>query len=73
MSWNKDGSTIKANYLGDEVVGIVLDSRVKYGGSVQYRVQLDEPVTFRWRSEPTDIVLIDDSEVIADFGVLENA
>jgi hypothetical protein len=30
-------------------------------------------VTFRWRSEPTDIVLIDDSEVIADFGVIENA
>jgi hypothetical protein len=73
MGWCKDGSTIKANYLGDEVVGVVQESRVKYGGKVQYRVKLDEPVQLRWRSEPTDVVLIDDDELIADFGVMENA
>lgn len=32
MGWCKDGSTIKAEYMGQEVVGVVLDSRVKYGG-----------------------------------------
>lgn len=73
MGWNKDGSTIKANYLGDEVVGVVEESRVKYGGKVQYRVKLDEPVQLRWRNEPTDVVLIDENELIADFGVIENA
>jgi hypothetical protein len=73
MGWCKDGSTIKANYLGDEVVGVVEESRVKYGGKVQYRVKLDEPVQLRWRSEPTDVVLIDENELIADFGVIENA
>ena len=73
MGWCKDGSTIKANYLGDEVVGVVEESRVKYGGKVQYRVKLDEPVQLRWRNEPTDVVLIDEDELIADFGVIENA
>lgn len=73
MGWCKDGSTIKANYLDDEVVGVVQESRVKYGGKVQYRVKLDEPVILRWRNEPTDVVLIDEDELIADFGVMENA
>ena len=73
MSWCKDGSTIKANYLGDEVVGVVQSSRVKYGGTVQYTVELDELVQFRWRSQPTKVVLIDADEIIMDFGVIENA
>lgn len=73
MGWCKDGSTIKANYLDDEVVGVVQESRVKYGGKVQYRVKLDEPVILRWRNEPTDVVLIDEDDLIADFGVMENA
>ena len=70
MGWNKDGSTIKANYLGHVVTGVVMNSRVKYGGQVQYQVKLDEPVQFKWRGEPRDIVLVDENEVIADFGVL---
>jgi hypothetical protein len=73
MGWCKDGSTIKANYMGDEIVGVVLDSRVKYGGKVQYRVQLDEPVMLRWRKELTEVLLIDEDELTADFGVIENA
>lgn len=73
MGWNKDGSTVKAEYLGTLVTGVVENSRVKYGGKVQYTVKLDEPVMFRWRSEPTDVVLIDEDELIADYGVIENA
>jgi hypothetical protein len=73
MGWNKDGSTIKAEYMDQEIVGVVLDSRVKYGGKVQYRVQLDEPVMLRWRNELTEILLIDEDQVTADFGVIENA
>ena len=73
MSWVKDGERIVAEYLGVTVTGVVESSRVKYGGKVQYTVNLDEPVMFRWRSEPTDVVLIDEDELIADYGVIENA
>lgn len=73
MGWNKDGSTIKATYCGVLVTGVVEDSRVKYGGKVQYRVKLETPVFLRWRNEPTDVVLIDEDEVIADFGVIDYA
>ena len=66
MSWIKDGNTIVANYLGETVRGTVVDSRVKYGGRVQYTVDLDQPVQFRWRSEPSTRVLIDDNEIIAE-------
>ena len=65
-SWIKDGNTIVANYLGETVQGTVIDSRVKYGGRVQYTVDLDQPVQFRWRSEPSTRVLIDDNEIIRE-------
>ena len=73
MGWNKDGSTIKAVYLDRPVTGVVLNSRVKYGGSVQYQVKLEVPLYLPWSTEARDIVLVDDSDVIADFGVLEVA
>ena len=65
-TWVKDGNTIVANYLGETVQGTVIDSRVKYGGKVQYTVDLDQPVKFRWRSEPSTRVLIDDNEIIKE-------
>jgi len=67
MSWILDGQRIKAKYLGETPVeGVVIDSRVKYGGRVQYTVKLDNPVQFRWRSEPTETVLIDFEELIKE-------
>ena len=65
-SWVKDGEQIAANYLGERVFGKVVESRVKYGGRVQYTVDLDKPVKFRWRSEPTVRVLVDASNVIEE-------
>lgn len=59
MSWIKDGVRVTADYLGQQVQGCVVESRVKYGGEVQYTVDLDQPVQFRWRSEPSTRVLID--------------
>ena len=64
MSWVLDGQKVKAKYLGETVTGVVVDSRVKYGGKVQYTVELDSPVQFRWRSEPTDRVLVDRDELL---------
>jgi len=63
-NWVKDGEKIVANYLGETVRGTVIDSRVKYGGKVQYTVNLDRPVQFRWRSEPSTHVLIDSDELV---------
>jgi hypothetical protein len=67
-TWVKDGKTIVANYLGETVQGTVIDSRVKYGGKVQYTVNLDKPVQFRWRSEPSTQVLIDNDEIVEELG-----
>ena len=71
MGWNKDGSTIKAVYCDRPITGVVMNSRVKYGGQVQYQVQLSEPMYLPWSTEAKDTVLVDDSDVIADFGILE--
>ena len=38
MGWNKDGSTVKAEYCDTVFTGVVLESRVKYGGKVQYKI-----------------------------------
>jgi hypothetical protein len=65
-NWIKDGKTIVANYLGQQVHGTVESSRVKYGGKVQYNVKLGQPVQFRWRSEPSIQVLIDNDEIVAE-------
>lgn len=64
MSWVLDGQKVKAKYLGETVTGVVVDSRVKYGGKVQYTVELDAPVQFRWRSEPSSRVLVDRDELL---------
>lgn len=65
-NWIKDGKTIVANYLGETVQGTVIESRVKYGGKVQYTVELDQPVQFRWRNEPSTRVLIDNDEIVEE-------
>jgi hypothetical protein len=65
-TWVKDGKTIVANYLGETVRGTVVDSRVKYGGKVQYTVNLEKPVQFPWRAEPSTRVLIDNDEIVEE-------
>lgn len=65
-TWIKDGKSIVANYLGQTVTGTVVASRVKYGGRIQYTVNLDQPVQFRWRAEPSSQVLIDREEIITE-------
>lgn len=64
MGWIKDGERVTARYMGETVVGTVESSRVKYGGNVQYTVNLETPVQFPWRSEPSYRVLINQSELI---------
>ena len=64
MSWNKEGKQITATYQGQRVSGTVESSRVKYGaGKVEHLLILDWPIQLRWRTEPTDRLLIDEDEV----------
>jgi hypothetical protein len=66
-SWIKDGIRVRARYLGSEsVVGVVTESRVRYGGKVCYTVILDQPTQFPWRSDPATVVIVDQAEIDAE-------
>ena len=47
MEWNLEGLRVTGRYMGDfdRITGIVVLSRVKYGGEVCHTVVLDEPLT----------------------------
>ena len=59
--WNLEGQTVRGEYFGKKVEGIVILSRVKLGGTVQHTVDLFFPITL-FGSERT-IVLLDANEV----------
>lgn len=66
-TWVKDGTRVKAKYLGSEsVTGLIVESRVRYGGKVCYTMILDQPAQFRWRSEPTTVVIVDQAEIVEE-------
>jgi hypothetical protein len=70
MGWNKDGSTIKALYLSEYMVtGVVTESRVRYGGTVSYHIDLTEPLYVF--GSVREQVIVDEKQVIADFGIIE--
>ena len=50
MGWDREGQQVAGVYLGAYTVsGIVLSSRVKYGGAVQHTVALDKPLAVMGR------------------------
>ena len=59
--WNLEGQTVRGYYFGHQVEGVVILSRVKYGGSVQHTVDLFFPITI-YGQERTS-VLLDANEV----------
>jgi hypothetical protein len=60
MSWNMEGLHVEATYLEDfKVSGVVVESRVRYGGTVCHTIVLDKPLHMRWRQEPAERVIID--------------
>lgn len=63
MSWNLEGMLVRGRYLNDNVVeGVVMESRVKYGGRVQHRVSLDVPLQLYGTER--DTVLLDAEEIL---------
>lgn len=71
MGWNKDGSTIRGRYLDEyDFTGVVTESRVSYGGKVLYTVSVDEPIVLPFASETRSVVIINENQLVADFGVI---
>ena len=59
--WNLEGLTVRGEYFGVPVEGVVTLSRVKYGGEVQHTVDLFFPITI-FGDERTS-VLLDANEI----------
>ena len=58
MDWNLEGKRINGIYLGLwPFKGMVMESRVKYGGQVQHTVALDE--TIKVFGEVREYILVD--------------
>lgn len=45
MSWDLTGKSISGLYYNNKYSGVITHTRVCYGGDVQYRVQLNTPIT----------------------------
>ena len=60
--WNLEGLTVRGYYFGHQVEGVVILSRVKFGGAVQHTVDLFFPITMYGQERTT--VLLDDNEVV---------
>ena len=58
----KDGSRVIGLYGGNAIIGEVLTSRY-YNKELLYTVKLDNPISFRWRNNLVDIVLMSDNEL----------
>jgi hypothetical protein len=63
MGWIKDGEQVAGKYFDQAFEGVVSESRVKYGGRVQYTVELHNPITLPWRNEPVNLVLVDNEDL----------
>jgi hypothetical protein len=63
QTWIRDGERVEGRYFAVPFRGRVVESRVKYGGSVEYTVDLDEPITLPWRDEPRHRVLVSAAEL----------
>lgn len=60
--WNREGQRVAGMYLQAYAVsGVVTESRVKYGGTVQHTVQLDKPVIVFGRV--ADVLLLDEGDL----------
>lgn len=56
--WDLAGKRVEVRAASGETrQGVVESSRVKYGGTLQHTVRLDQPITYRWRTGPVEVVL----------------
>ena len=64
MGWNLEGQLVEASYMGEfNVDGLVVESRIKFGGHIQHTIQLTEPITVYGRV--ANKLLIDQRDIVA--------
>jgi hypothetical protein len=62
MKWDLTGERINGLYMGlFPYTGLVTESRVKYGGDVQYTVAIDEPI--KVYGAVRDVILVCNTEI----------
>lgn len=62
MDWNLEGNRVNGLYMGlFPYSGLVLDSRVKFGGEVQHTILVDEP--FKVYGEVREMILVGKGEI----------
>ena len=59
-----DNTRVIGVFQGNAVIGEVLSSRL-YGKRIVYTVQLNEPVSLRWRTDPVYTILLGKGEIKA--------
>ena len=61
-NWDRTGTRVAGVYINTyTVLGLVTDSRVKYGGAVQHTVKLDTPMEVF--GHVADVVLLNEEEL----------
>ena len=58
----KDGSRVIGLYGNNAIIGKVLTSR-HYGNEFLYTVELETPLSFRWRPNPVSVALLSENEI----------
>jgi hypothetical protein len=62
MDWNLEGNRVNGLYMGlFPYSGLVLNSRVKFGGEVQHTILVDEP--FKVYGEVREMILVSIAEI----------
>ena len=64
QTWIKEGLPVTGNYMGVKIEGIVVESRVKYGGKVCHTVELNAPIQLPWNTTARTRVIVDDEQIV---------
>ena len=64
MKFIADNTRVIGLYKNEAIIGTVESSRL-YGKRIVYTVKLETPISFRWRTEPVDTILMGHNEIKA--------
>lgn len=68
--WNREGQAVAGIYCDRRVEGVVTSSRVKYGGSVQHTVDLNQPLELFGTTRTT--VLLDERDLLPKYNTVDS-
>lgn len=67
VGWILEGKQVAGKYFDQSFEGVVVESRVRYGGKVSHTIELHSPIELRWRTEPVSRIIVtseDDEELV---------